>query len=731
MARVMAGIMVGIMAGVIVAAVLAAPAAATNRVPRVDSRVHADGVLDEELWSRALVLDLGYEVDPGENIIPPVRTEVLLAYGPNDLYVGFRAFDPEPAAISTRVTDRDLIWNDDWVGIVLDTFHDQRSSYQFACNPRGVQGDKIVSADGGGEAWDGIWTSAGRVTADGYRVEMVIPFRILRFPRSDGDQTWGVDAVRVYPRKLRHELALVSRDRGNNCYLCQIDNLVGFAGARPGRNIELDPTLSAVRSEKGGESSGRFEPGLTAHWGMTSDMALSVALNPDFSQVEADAMQLDVNTRLALSYPEKRPFFLAGADLFQTKMPAVYTRALAEPSWGVKLAGKHGRNALGVFVVEDDVTNLLFPASESTGRESLPMDNTATVLRYRRDLGRASTIGVLLTERQGQDYSNRLLAVDGNLRFSAEGSLRFQVLGSRTRYPPDLPTSHHQPRGEFDGTAVDAYFRHETRDNLLYALHKQISPEFRADLGFITRAGYSRTQAGWSHHWYRNPGHWFTRIKLHSAFQVDRDGDGHSLSKVAMVSINYDGPYRSNLNFNNVVGIETVNGIELDSLYIEFINSWWPAANVAMVFHGKIGNAPDYVHARQGKLTRLQPGIEWRLGNHLTLKLNHSFERLEVTGGRLYRVHLDELRAVYQFTRRAFLRTIVQYQDRKRDPDLYAKAVDPEYRRLFTQLLFSYKINPQTVLFLGYSDDQSGDQDVGLTRDDRTVFLKVGYAWLF
>jgi len=130
------------------------------RVPEVTSKIKPDGVLEEEVWQKALVLELKYEVEPGENIEPPVKTEVLLAYSRTNLYVAFRAYDPEPANIRARVSDRDNIGGQDWVGVILDTFNDERRSFDFLCNPYGVQDDFIETAVGGGGQWDTIWTPA-------------------------------------------------------------------------------------------------------------------------------------------------------------------------------------------------------------------------------------------------------------------------------------------------------------------------------------------------------------------------------------------------------------------------------------------------------------------------------------------------------------------------------------------------------------------------------------------
>ncbi len=714
------------------------PVRAPHRVPRVDAALQVDGVLDEAFWQEALVLQPAWEVDPGVNIPAPVRTEALLAYSRSHLYVGFRAWDPDPATIAARLSDRDQIADDDHVGIVLDTFNDQRRSYNFACNPLGIQADEVEGPHGGGGAWDAIWDSAGRITAAGYAVEMAIPFSSLSFQRTSGDQVWGVDVIRGYPRGVAHEIGLFPRDRNNNCYMCQSEKLIGFAGAEPGRDLEIHPTFSAYRTEaREGLTSGRFveresdsDFGLTASWGMTANLTLNATVNPDFSQVEADAAQLDVNTQFALYYPERRPFFLEGADYFSTRLDAVYTRTLADPRWGVKMTGKVGRNAVGFFTVEDEITNLLFSGTESSAMTSLPFANTATVLRYRRDVGKSSNLGVLLTGREGEEeYSNRLVAVDGTLRFTPKDRLLFQVLGSRTHYPDAVAAGFDQPLGDFEGTALNAFFVHGTQTATWFVVHERVSRDFRADLGFIPQTGYIWTWAGWNYKWYRDPGHWYTFLKMMPYYQVSEDAAGGRLHEEAAVAFTYNGPRRSSLGIIPVFASRTYRGVELDTDFVDISASIWPTASLSLDLYAFIGEGIDFAHARGGDRVHLNPTIGYRFGRHLTLELDHSYERLDVEGGRLYEAHVSRLRTVYQFTRRSFLRAILQYVDTRRDPELYTADVDERFKRLFSQLLFSYKINPRTVLFLGYSDNSIGDQQLALTQTDRTGFFKVGYAW--
>lgn len=707
-------------------------------VPAATSKVKIDGVLDEDAWDQALVLELKYEVKPGENIAPPVKTEVLLLYGKSHFYAAFRAYDPDHSAIRARIRDRDNVSGDDWVGISLDTFNDQRRAYSFICNPLGVQADEIASAEGGGEAWDAIWNSAGRINKQGYVVEMSIPFSSLRFQRKSNnqEQVWGIDAVRSYPRSVRHLISLFPWDRSNNCYMCQAEKLVGFAGATPGKNIELDPTLYSIFTQEREnfpagdfvEKEKKLDPGITARWGFTPNLTLSAAVNPDFSNVEADIPQLDINTRFAIYYPEKRPFFLEGASIFNTRFQAVHTRTLADPDWGIKVTGKEGKNAIGFFSVRDHITNLLVPGSQGSRSTSMAMNTQGSVLRYRRDVGKASTLGILVTDREGDDYFNRVAGVDGDLKITPKDRIRFQFLGSQTRYPGDIADKYAQPEESFWGRALDLYYHHDTRSFDWYAGYTDVNAKFRADIGFMPQAGFRTMDAGLSHTWNRPRGYWFTVLTVGSGYNLEKDHDDNLLSKGLIFQLNYIGPAQSYLNVYTNFGKRTYGGIEFDDNNITFNGAYRPSRTFELFFNGVLGDGIDFDNIRQGNRFQLSGFVKLKFGRHLEMALNHTYERFKVDAGKLYTANISYSRLVYHFNRRTFLRVFLKYIDYKYNTDLYIASIDPDFEHLFSQVLLSYKINPRTVLFLGYSDDYYGDQTVALTQSNRTFFIKVGYA---
>ena len=708
------------------------------RIPLVTAGIKADGVLDEEVWSRALALPLAYETSPGENAQSHVATELLLATDPGHLYAAFRCYDPDPSEICATISDRDHMFDDDRVSLILDTFNDHRRAYMFFANPFGIQGDALDSygRGAGDPTWDGIWDSGGRITDDGYVVEMAIPFSTLRFQRSDGEQTWGIGVGRKYSRDFDYRFALMPRDRDNTCYLCQVAKFVGFSGATPGRNIELDPTLAAHYSEARErfpdgdfvESESELEPGLTARWGITPNVVLSAAANPDFSQVEADAIQLDVNERDAIYYDEKRPFFLEGTEFFQTRLDVLHTRMLADPAWGVKVTGKEGANALGALVAHDDLTSVVVPSSGSSYMADLGIETTCSVARYRRDVGSSSTLGLIWSDRRGDGYSNTVGGVDGGFDVADSDRLEFQALTTRTEYPDGFADDHGQWSGEIGGTAHDVEYNHDSATFDWWLAYREVEQGFRADLGRRPRSGFRQARTGWSHTWRAEAGHWYTSFNTGFGYVYNEECEGRPLDRFLDGWLNYSGPSRSFLNLYGVVGTESYRGVDYDDRHLYFDSGYWPTGSLFVRLEGVIGDEVDGDNERAGSQLWLAPMMQCKLGPRLDLLLRQEWERLDVEEGRLYTKNRGYLRASYQFTRRMLLRAILQYAEYDLNEGVYTFDVAPRFRHAAAQLLFSYKINPQTVLYLGYSDNHFGDETIRLTQNDRTFFAKIGYA---
>lgn len=711
---------------------------APHQIPEIEVRITVDGILDEAVWDEAWSMTLDYEVRPAENTPAPVKTEVLVMHDANHLYVGFRAHDPDPSAIRAHLADRDQAWADDWVGVILDTFNDERRHYLFVVNPLGVQSDRIEAEANGQSPWDGIWSSAAVITDWGWSAEFEIPFSTLRFQRSAGPQIWGFDAIRGYPRNVQQQMGAFPRDRSINCYLCQALKIEGFAGVSPGHNIEIVPTLTASRTDErqdlpdGSMVTGDpdVELGLTARWGVTPNLTLSGTINPDYSQVEADALQLTVNRPFAIFYPELRPFFMEGADFFETSMDIVYTRMMREPEWGLKLTGKEGDHTVGAYIVEDEITNLIIPGSESSDFTVLEEANTATVLRYKYDVGNRFTLGGIFTNRSGRDYLNRVAGIDGDLRLSGKDRVMLQVLASNTRYPGEVVEDFAQPEGSFNDWAAEIYYSHRSRTWMWWALLWDVGEDFRADLGFMPQVNFQHREGGIGYQWNATETSWYSYMDLKAKVANTVDQTGFLLYHEDVVQFTLDGPLQSHSVIRPSRAREGYNGqeFEFNRLRLHLCAKPTRHSHAWLNLHG--GGQIDYTNTRLGDFINLDAGFWYRFGKHLYIEPTYTRERMEVDQSWLYTSTIGRLTASWQFNTRCFVRAILQYVDDQFNTELYTDDRDPEEQHLFTQFLFSYKLNPRTVFFLGYSDNSFANSDYGFTLGDRTVFAKIGYAWV-
>ncbi|MGB5739311.1 MAG: DUF5916 domain-containing protein, partial [Woeseia sp.] len=685
-------------------------------IPRVAGSVIVDGRIDDELWSEAAQIELGYETRPGENTAAPVRTVAMLMENGSSLLIAFEASDPEPHKIRAYLRDRDSAFSDDFVGVILDTFNDQRRAFEFFVNPLGVQMD-LTNDDVNGEeddSWDAIWDAAGQITDSGFVVEMQIPLSQLRFPQTGDLQTWGIDLIRNYPRAHRYRLAATPLDRDLNCYLCQFSTVSGMPGATPGRDLEITPTITATRSALradpysepllDGETEG--DVGLSVRWGITPELTASLAINPDFSQVEADVAQLDVNNQFALFFPETRPFFLEGADYFRTPLNAIFTRTVADPEVGAKLTGKRGEDTFGVYVTEDRVTNLIFPGAFGSESESLALDNQAFVARYSRGFGQASAIGGLVTSRRGDGYNNTVAGIDGRWKISDQHSVQGQYLRSETEYPAAVAADYEQPLGSFDGDALGLTYDYNSRDWFAYARHSEFDPNYRSDAGFVTRVDYEQQVLGLGHIWHGDEDNWWTRIRLNGDWDITHDADGRLIEKEleAYGAINL--PLQTYIEFGGLTRKVLFDNILFQEDKLSLYMETSPRSGLQLGAWTRIGDQIDFANSRLGNEIRFEPWLNWNINRNLMLRFRGTFVQLDSKEGpAIFDASVIDSRLTWQFSVRSFLRVTLQNRDIERNQDQYIETVVAKRRGLGRQLLYSYKLNPQTVFFLGYSDN--------------------------
>jgi hypothetical protein len=656
--------------------------------------------------------------------------------------IAFDARDPDPSSIRAYLRDRDSAFNDDFVGVVLDTFNDQRRAFEFFVNPFGVQMDLIQDDVSRNESssWNAIWDSAGEINDHGFAVEIAIPFSQLRFPNVAGEQTWGIDVLRFRPRTQRARMSNNPQDRNRSCYLCQFGKFTGFANAEPGTAIEVVPTLTAARTDSrattlGPLENGSFEPeaGLGLRWGITPDLTFDLALNPDFSQVEADFAQLEENSTFALFYPETRPFFLEGEEYYASPLQAVFTRTVADPDVGTKFTGRLGTaNTVGVFATNDTVTNLLLPGPFGSSTTSLDQDNDAFVGRYTRGFGNASTIGALVTSREGEGYSNEVAGFDGRYFMNDQSTLRFQYLDSRTEYPAEVATQFGQEE-RIDGDAWRVEYRYGSRNWFAQYWHQDLDPMFRADSGFISRVGIVQDRFEMNRTFYGDGDAWYTDFRLGLQGGLMESADGQLINRNLQPFITFQGPLQSFGRLGAGVRKEYWNGQTYDLQGGFMFGQFRPRSGLNINMELSRGEQIDYTNSRPADQRRFQPQIDWNATRHLLMRLRYTKDRLSAKDGpTVFNAKLLDLRLTWQFNVRSFIRLTLQDQDVERNVDLYVNRLftDPSTSSLGKQLLYSYKLNPQTVLFAGYSDNSLEDDTTReLEKMGRTLFFKLSYAW--
>jgi hypothetical protein len=754
------------------------PQPRTLDVPRIpDAEVTIDGHLNEPAWQQAATLTGFHQYLPVDGRLARDSTTVLVWYSPTAIHFGIRAYQ-DPALVRATLADRDRIAGDDHVAICLDTFNDQRQALLFAVNPMGVQADGtlqdaprqsasyISSTTTGAYSIDlnpdFVFESRGRLTSAGYEVEVRIPFKTVRLQSSDV-QDWGVNVIRRV-QATGHEHTWTRVMQANPSFLAQGGTLAGLRDLRRGLVLDINPELTSARAGAPGVSGWEYddwdtEAGLNVRWGITHNLTLNGTANPDFSQVEADVAQIQYDPREALFYPEKRPFFLDGLELFSTPTRLIYTRRLADPLAAFKLTGKISNTNFAALSGADH-------RSTSLTGEDRPLYN---LVRIRRDLGQQSTLGLAYTDKVDGDAYNRVAAADGRLVFGGRYSLEFQGGGSVTR------------RGDATRWAPLGLFRliRTGREFNVNVIGRAIDDDFRAESGFLSRVGIVYLGVNPSYTIFGGPesklesftggilldGRWgYDRFfkgtipddpRLHFNAGFRFRGGWQLGASLLVESFTYPGELYQDYAIERSEGavVDTIPFTGTNRLHnLDFgVNLATPrfqsfSADAFVI----VGRDENFFEWAPANIVISTLDLTWRPSEQLRVNLLYNHQQYirpddwsTVGMRRIPRVKLE-----YQVTRSVFLRFVGQYDaevrdslrdnSRTEDPILVRDPATRIYERagrwtrndFRVDWLFSFRPRPGTVVFAGYGSslaEPGAFRFRGLERRTDGFFLKASY----
>lgn len=742
-------------------------------LPRVEATIDVDGHLTEPVWTRATRLTGFSQYAPDDGRPARNSTEVLVWYSPHAIHFGIRAQAP-PGSVRATLADRDRIDNDDWVQIYLGTFNDGRQATVIGVNPLGVQMDgALVEGSGGGSrafgglaggraaadvSPDFVFESKGRLTADGYEVEVRVPFKSLRY-QSGAAQDWGIQVVRRV-QSLGHEDSWAPARRSSASFLAQSGTFTGLSGLQRGLVMDVNPAVvGRVDGGRAGDDwsydGRRPDVGGNVRWGVTSNLTVNATVNPDFSQVEADATQFQIDPRQALFFAEKRPFFLDGIEFFTTPGNLVYSRRIVDPLAAVKLTGKIAGTSVAALSAVD-------AEGQSFDRDSHPFFN---IVRLQRDFGGASRAGFLYTDRIDGAVSNHVAGADTHLVWKRIYALDLQAA-----------TSHTSAGGAGTNGMLwqAALARSGRRFSLRYSLAAN-EADFRAGAGFISRPGIVagevtnqvalfgrqgafvekwtgdvRIQANWNYAGFFD-GEQALERKLHMNSNFFTRGGWHSGFSVLVERYRFDpAPYRDyavldggqlrpfagetlpNLDYVLTFDTPRVRGL---------------SANVFVIW----GRDENFFEWSSADIVYATTGLQWRPSERLRIDANYnrqSFAR-RTDGSYVGIRRVPRVKVEYQATRAVFVRYVgeyaTNYQDDLRDdsrtglpivfvrPDgSFVPASSVRQRAFRNDWLFSYQPRPGTVLFAGYGNSLTNAEDpkersIRRTRDG--FFVKLSYLF--
>lgn len=695
-------------------------------LPKFEKAPKIDGDIDNPIWLKAAVLEGYTQYVPQEGSEPSERTIGYIAYDHDNLYLAFRCFDSDPKAVRACLTQRDQSRSDDSIRIYLDTFNDQRRAFVFEVNPRGIQNDGIFTetrrmgrGGGGGSGgfdmydrnWDTFFLAEAKFDEKGYAMEISIPFKSLRFPNTPV-QTWGLQVQRTIRRK-NEEIYWKPRSRNMNGFLLQAGKITFGGDIAKGRNVEVMPVTTGSKIDQGA-----FKPqaGINLKYGITSDLTADVTYNPDFSQIEADIPQIEVNQRYPLYYPEKRPFFLEGKDLFDMPLELAFTRRIVDPRWGIKLSGKAGKTTLAFLsAMDEDPPLIAFPNAPEGVFSANGNRSWISLFRLRQDLMAESYVGLMLTDKEmgptmGTMFRNftRVAGVDGTFKFASYNRLSFQVVGSQNKV--GAASTDIVPGMMFS-------LAHQSRHVNFSADFTSLPPDFEASAGFFPRVGINAFSARFGYAFLPQND---LLLSVTPSVEYRRTYDFTNTLTDDEISVTFflSGWRQSHIFINYTQGLERYEGVGFRGSEVRLNFSSEPLSWLNVNINTQFGDGINYSEV---------PFLGWKRNYSLrftvrpltNLRLSYNIQNntfFKERGGELvYRINLLSQRLSYQISKPLSVRFNIDWND-------YS-------RQLYASFLFSYELRPGTVFYVGIDDSQERNASGIFHTIGRYYFVKFSYWW--
>jgi len=718
----------------------------SHTVAQATGTIDVDGNLDDDGWDGIRPLGNFSEVVPNDMTRPPVRMKAMMTYDQDYLYAAVVVYD-DPKLIRANLSDRDEIWQDDYAGIALDPNRDGQGIYFIASNPLGIQGDSFLTLNNEDEGFDLFYRSSGQITGDGYQIEFAIPFKSLRFPNVDV-QTWGATLWVTRPRESRSQYSWAAISQDNPCMSCQLGEINGIDGVKSGRNLEILPSLTgggvgSLRDPKVPSSGFEQErmtvdPSLNVKYGITSDLTADVTVNPDFSQIEADEAQIDVNSTFALSFDERRPFFQEGSGLFNTEIQTVYTRSINDPIAAAKLTGRFGSVDVAYIGARDNHTPLLLPFEEQS-RLLQGGRSFSNILRVIRNFDNHSFIGALITDRRlDEGGSGSTISIDASARFLQQYRISGQMVYSHHQEPiheemddqiGELYFDNQKYTGFLDGESFSGYatsveLDRDARYWSFSAGYESISPTFRADNGFVRQNNNQRVFLWQGVTMYPEKVIPFVeRIRPNLVVGSNWNFDGLQKSFFLRPSIYFQLKQQTNLQINWWYRNEDFSGVQFNGMtgVSGFVSSNFSRTlNLGLNISVGESIARFLDEPEIGNSFELNAWGTLRPTNRMSIRPQFSYSKLsdQQTSEEFFSGYIVRTRVKYQFTRHLFLRTVVQYSDFSKKLE-----IDP---------LLTYKLNAFTAMHVGSTHDlDQFTRTQGPTKyfrqSHRQIFFKFQY----